>query len=281
MAPELPACPEEELPEHDQSTESSLDSLEQLPSLDQRVQLVQENRIRVATRRMYGRNIQKFQQWLRVNGHSDQLRSRVDGTVELALDSFDVRIFLQFLESLRGNITFSTLSGYRSALNSAYRDQNLQFPADVALELNSYFTGAMRQQASEKESGLRKISEGKEAIPFGLLRTISSTMIRSSKSEDVFARVYMLFCWNLMCRTNNVENLCMSHFAVIGDALGVYLARQKNDQNGSRCRDPRHVYANPLDPVVCPLVALGMFFLTRGDQGNRLFVGGSQSGRSA
>jgi hypothetical protein len=31
----------------------------------------------------------------------------------------------------------------------------------------------------------------------------------------------------------------------------------KNDQSGERPRDPRHIYANPLMPEVCPILSLG------------------------
>ena len=33
----------------------------------------------------------------------------------------------------------------------------------------------------------------------------------------------------------------------------------KNDQGGQRKHDPRHIYSNPLDPVICPVLALGIY----------------------
>ncbi|ETK79216.1 hypothetical protein L915_14904 [Phytophthora nicotianae] len=55
----------------------------------------------------------------------------------------------------------------------------------------------------------------------------------------------------------------------------------KNDQAGDRPQDPRHVYANPLEPTICPILALGVYWsMFTFDQANgRFFLGGSQYDR--
>jgi hypothetical protein len=45
------------------------------------------------------------------------------------------------------------------------------------------------------------------------------------------------------------------------DALCVLFAQMKNDQLGTRPRDPRHLYANPHDPEISCVLALGIYFL--------------------
>ncbi|ETO69913.1 hypothetical protein F444_13574 [Phytophthora nicotianae P1976] len=52
---------------------------------------------------------------------------------------------------------------------------------------------------------------------------------------------------------------------------------KKNDQEGNRPRDPRHVYANPLTPSICPVLALAIFWATSSfDDTDRLFPGNNQ-----
>ncbi|ETO70547.1 hypothetical protein F444_12970 [Phytophthora nicotianae P1976] len=52
---------------------------------------------------------------------------------------------------------------------------------------------------------------------------------------------------------------------------------KKNDQDGSRPRDPRHIYANPLRPELCPVLALAVFWATTSFGGDdRLFPGSNQ-----
>eukprot|EP00644_Phytophthora_capsici_P001362 jgi/Phyca11/105062/e_gw1.10.591.1 len=51
----------------------------------------------------------------------------------------------------------------------------------------------------------------------------------------------------------------------------------KNDQGGDRPRDPRHIYANPLRPEICPILALGIFWAcTDFDGTDLLFPGNNQ-----
>jgi len=44
------------------------------------------------------------------------------------------------------------------------------------------------------------------------------------------------------------------------DALCIYFCQMKNDQLGERPRDPRHVYANPLAPEICGILALAIYW---------------------
>ncbi|EGZ20172.1 hypothetical protein PHYSODRAFT_491513 [Phytophthora sojae] len=51
----------------------------------------------------------------------------------------------------------------------------------------------------------------------------------------------------------------------------------KNDQGGERPRDPRHIYTNPLQPSICPIVALGLYWApTSFDSSDLLFPGNNQ-----
>ena len=66
--------------------------------------------------------------------------------------------------------------------------------------------------------------------------------------------------------------------------MAIYLAHVKNDQSGERKRDPRHIYANPVDPSMCPLTALGVYlniFGLMGTKSTALFPGTSQYDRFA
>ena len=53
----------------------------------------------------------------------------------------------------------------------------------------------------------------------------------------------------------------------------------KNDQTAERKRDPRHIYANPVNPLVCPLLALSTYlsvFSISGTKDSKLFPGDNQ-----
>ena len=73
----------------------------------------------------------------------------------------------------------------------------------------------------------------------------------------------MITYWNLMCRSANAFTIKHSHMEWKRDSLGVFFAQMKNDQGGERPKDARHVYPNPLMPEICPLLSLGIYWLTR------------------
>jgi hypothetical protein len=82
-----------------------------------------------------------------------------------------------------------------------------------------------------------------------------------SSTEFIVAHCMLALSWNLMCRVSNCIGIKYSHMTWLEDSLGIYFAVMKNDQGGDRPRDPRHIYANPLQPEVCPILALAIYFL--------------------
>eukprot|EP00644_Phytophthora_capsici_P001968 jgi/Phyca11/128273/e_gw1.74.228.1 len=54
----------------------------------------------------------------------------------------------------------------------------------------------------------------------------------------------------------------------------------KNDEEGERQRDPRHVYANPMEPDICPILSLAIYFSVIGfNKMSLLFSGSNQYDR--
>jgi hypothetical protein len=70
--------------------------------------------------------------------------------------------------------------------------------------------------------------------------------MQTERKEYIFSHTFMVLCWNLMCKS--AVSICYSHMEWRNDALEVFFAHMKNDQNGERPRDARHIYANPMCP---------------------------------
>ncbi|KAG6952832.1 hypothetical protein JG688_00013103 [Phytophthora aleatoria] len=98
-------------------------------------------------------------------------------------------------------------------------------------------------------------------MAIGLYKKVAMAMLQNTSQDMVIARTFMIMSWNLMARAANTVSICYSHLEWRDDALCVYFAHMKNDQRGARPRDPRHVYANPLSPEICPILALGKPFI--------------------
>ena len=63
----------------------------------------------------------------------------------------------------------------------------------------------------------------------------------------------MIFCWNLIARSHSVSNIMLQHMDWRNDSLVVIFAKSKSDQTGEGCANEKHVYANPINPIVCPI----------------------------
>jgi hypothetical protein len=108
-------------------------------------------------------------------------------------------------------------------------------------------------------------------------RVLSPTLV-SAKKVSAFTHVVLVLAWNLGCRVNNVIGLNLAHMGWADDCLRINFALQKNDQEGDQGQQVRHVFANPLNPAVCPILALGVYLLlfTKGEEDVKLFDGSSQ-----
>lgn len=185
-------------------------------------------------------------------------------------------------------LTASSYNTHRAALFNLYRDYGEQMPVDLTNELKVYFKGCKVSYslglkatiAKEIQAGDAPIKIGKDPLDFSVYQFLAMQFLKNSgkHKECIFAHCFFLLCWNLMCRAANTESICLDHIEWKDDCFAVYFAHQKNDQMGEKPRDPRHIYANPLFPHICPLLSLAIFLLCFPitDQTIQLFPGKKQ-----
>ena len=101
--------------------------------------------------------------------------------------------------------TFSTV---RSALRNLYRESRLQMPGSMTTENEIFFRGLKREHAEEKQQGLRRMTEGKDPMPYNLYIELCRTMLSEG---NIFGHIYMRLSWILMCRTDNTsKSICLA-----------------------------------------------------------------------
>lgn len=105
------------------------------------------------------------------------------------------------------------------------------------------------------------------------------------RGHGVFAQCFLNLTWNLACRANNTGRIRMNQirWASSFDAFEIFFGHTKTDQAGEEARFPRHCYANPIDPIVCPVLALAMYFTccfnSAQENDGQLFPGNDQNQR--
>jgi len=102
---------------------------------------------------------------------------------------------------------------------------------------------------------------------------------------NIFVWVWTILQWNLMARSISIDPLALHNFSLSEDHFVVKHDSTKTDKEGERLH-LKGVYCNPLDPMVCPGVSLGVFLSIEqwsfSDNSEKLFLRrGGQSGSAS
>ena len=203
----------------------------------------------------------------------------------LRFDQLTVQVFFEWLLTLRkqdgSRPKISAFNSHRAALFNLFRDYHVTMSQELVDEMRNHFKGLKRTLASEAADGNSEVRIGKDPLKFSLFKQMAAYSLKSGKSGHTFAHLFLIMCWNLMCRAGNAVSIWISHMEWRVDALGIYFAHMKNDQLGERPRDPRHIYANPVNPEICPILSLGIYLMLFPAvlSGSKLFPGGEQYDR--
>lgn len=241
------------------------------------------------TQRVYDGHLRRFSAWM-MNNRGAAPAPREGFFIDLStVTTEDVLVYLGGLlrrTDEQGNpnpVGISQLRGVRSALNRGFKDSQVERPADYESRLGDFFRGLSRTDAAirRQANGGKAVRPGKDKLPFQTYIVLSRHFLCSSTNPFVWSHAYSVLSWNLMCRTNNVEAIRLARLAWENDALVIYFAQLKNDQGGERLREPTYVYANPLRPEICPVLALGLHLALFGSSMDTglLFPGDSQAQR--
>ncbi|OQR83465.1 hypothetical protein THRCLA_23145, partial [Thraustotheca clavata] len=144
--------------------------------------------------------------------------------------------------------------------------------------------GYTRKIATLKEEGKMKVTEGKEPMAHQdryhikslLIRYITGSTTNSDKLLNVMAHTFLLFCGNLISRANSCAAIMYDRISWEDDSLVITFPRAKNDQEGRKC-EPKHVYANPINPETCPILKMTDLGIVGADVGTHSFRKGVAS----
>lgn len=201
----------------------------------------------------------------------------------LDFGSYSAQHFMKYLLSLQTKdgerLGLSSYNSRRSALFHLFRKYGAKQESKFGEELAILFRGLKRKIAVEKQDGDGRIQTGKSPMPFAVYERLNYYLLLEKTTEAVFCRAFLCLTWNLMCRSRNTCTIHLHHIEWQDDCMQIYFAHMKNDQTAERHRDPRHIYANPINPLVCPMLALATYlsvFSISGGRDSSLFPGDNQ-----
>jgi hypothetical protein len=125
--------------------------------------------------------------------------------------------------------------------------------------------GWARQVAAHKESGVMKFHEGKAAVSYAAYTLFCCAARAQDDDFLLFAscHCFITLNWALINRSITTASTAMIHLKVDNDCLTVNSGRHKGDQSGKK-GFVAHVYANPLEPDICPILSMAVMIFTRG-----------------
>ena len=218
-----------------------------------------------------------------------EIRKKIQGLIEEDYQPINLELltddhFLDWLAILKkkdgSEIGFSDMNSHRRAFSDLYRRAEVDMPPSIVKALTRHFRGLGGTIARESQDGRRDILTGKIPAPMELYKFLGAFSLKFTTVEKVFFRCFMILSWNLFCRASNTVGIKLSHLSWSQDSMLIYFAHMKNDQDGSRPRDPRHCYANRSDPSICPVLAIAIYFSVCGfDESGSLFPGSAQYDR--
>ena len=129
-------------------------------------------------------------------------------------------------------------------------------PISFQTNMRQLLAGLRREQAKRRvKDGDEKI-EGKKKMDFAVYQKMCELMFARAGSCWIFAHLFLVLEWNLMMRAENCADAHVSHLDWCDDALIFHFAKTKTDQVGENAAQGWHVFANPANPAICPILAL-------------------------
>ncbi len=124
----------------------------------------------------------------------------------------------------------------------------------------SLFAGFKRTRSKMKENGELPQTEGKMPMSVAVFRylCLATLAATSDVGMHLFAHTFLLITWTMVNRSVSTATLSFANIEWAGDCLVIGLPRNKCDQGGDKAVR-HHIYANPTDPAVCPVLALALY----------------------
>lgn len=159
------------------------------------------------------------------------------------------------------------------------RTANMALPSVYYSEMETFLASFKKEEANAKSEG--NVDERTaDPISFSLFRQI---LMWALNSGNIFLWVWTISQWNLMARSISIDPLALHNIGVCEDRFMVKHDSTKTDKKGEKLHN-KGVYCNPLDPVVCFGVGMGVWLCLEQDSfedSERIFLRGDAKVGSA
>ena len=194
-------------------------------------------------------------------------------------------VVLLFLQSLPEfcvkddkDLGTSTFASARAAVRDLFKEAGCLWKdnGNFENEIKDWCRGKARTIAAYRLEGATKVTVGKRHMYFDLYKILAEEYFNAGL---LFEWAFHVLTWNLMTRGCSTAALRWTHMQSANDNILCIIPKSKSDQEGVKL-DPKHMYANVLNPYLCPVYALAVYTLClRNQHPVDVFPGGAQLSR--
>eukprot|EP00957_Ditylum_brightwellii_P127938 9756762-Ditylum_brightwellii.AAC.1 len=114
-------------------------------------------------------------------------------------------------------------------------------------------------------------------MSFEVYNKLCELLFQDEGDDYLFAHDAVLTLdWNLLAQLDNCFGMAVNHVQWSDDSLLFFFGKHKNNQLGKKSEEPWHVYSNPDQPHLYPVLALTKYLFSLPDllkEEGRLFPG--------
>ena len=256
------------------------------------MQSAQVGRIKARTRSGYEGQLRQMARWAQ---GIDEFKHCVsaDGKMATPLEEACMVAYTEHLKIRQVNwphhpvpgttkhLAVKTICSWFAAAKDTFAFHGKCFPDDVDAYFGNFIRGYTLFIASQKDKGLHPDKTNSTGFSRSVYERIcrkSCAYVQDGKGSCTSAWrqvwLFWLFLYNLLGRVTQVSKILYDWIWWQDDAMVIKVPTQKGDQDGLLSYWKR-VYANPLNPSLCPVLALAVhvFSITPADPfSNRVFA---------
>ena len=242
----------------------------------------EDNRRKPKTKKQHRNRLKAIIEWLQT--HYPEYATGAGGVVEISaatcnnpnffqhtntMDLYYEGINVTFIKAFLGSVkrkengkmcSFSHIRKFHDAILFGAEQAGHILPRMYHQEMQKFLESFKKESVKARREG-NVDEQDADPIPFPLYEL---TCRWSVEAGNMFAWAYTVFLWHCMGRSASVDPLGIHNFARGMDALRITYDDSKADGAGDRV-SPKNVYANPLNPSICPMTALGIWMMLRNE----------------
>ena len=156
------------------------------------------------------------------------------GDFRVPMDLEHVKAIMGDLSMVREDKTViakATMAQYISAIKYLYKTKKVVMDSSLTTYFSTVARGHAKEVAKRKQEGFMKQREGKVEFSMMVFTQLSRLALHAATiSQSLsFSHLFCVFCWNLLARSINVQELRTSCILWEGDSMVIDFSRQKSD----------------------------------------------------